>query len=220
MTVGCNPALASIPVKKANVQTENSDDADIIRRVLGGEVNAFELLLKRYGPFVHALAGRHVPGDRVEEVAQDVFVSAFRALPSYSGRSEFRHWLAKIAVRRCHDFWRERHRARETPFSQFSEEHQAWLEGLLASDSAESFNNAAARVEARELLDYALDRISPADRTALTLVYLDGVPVKEAAELLGWNSVLLRVRVHRAKSMLRKIISGLLEMRGHDEKES
>lgn len=216
----CNPASALAPVGDENGRAEGPEDSEIIRRVVGGEVNAFEVLLNRYSPFVHLLVSGHVPGDSVGEVAQDVFVSAFRALPAYSGKSCFKHWLSKIAVRRCHDFWRERHRMRETPFSQFSEEHQAWLDGLLATESADSFKSAAGRSEAKEVLDYALSRLSPDDRTALTLVYLDGVPVKDAADLLGWNSVLLRVRVHRAKGKLRKIISGLLEMRGHDEKVS
>ncbi len=199
--------------------TQDIEDDEIIRRVLGGEVNAFELLLVRYNSFVRALVSRHVPGDRIAEVAQDVFISAYRTLSGFTGRGGFKQWLARIAVRRCCDFWRERGRQRETPFSQLTEEHMNWLEGVSTSGDTEADDRALARLEATEILEHALSRLSAEDRTALTLVYLEGMPPKEAADLLGWSHVLLRVRVHRAKSALRKIISGLLEMRADDEKK-
>ncbi|MHC1727189.1 MAG: RNA polymerase sigma factor [Syntrophobacteraceae bacterium] len=204
---------------KDNSQSEKLQDTEVIRRVLGGDVNAFEVLVVRYSGFVHSVVARHVPNDRVEEVAQDVFISSYRTLASYSGRSGFKWWLSRIAVRRCCDFWRARGKERETPFSQLSDEHQQWIEGVQSQDSSCSIHEAADRIEARELLDYALGHLSSQDRTALTLVYLEGVPAGEAARLLGWNSVLLRVRVHRAKGRLQKIISGLLDKRGSDEKE-
>ena len=203
-----------------NRQTEHLEDAEIIHRVAGGDVNAFELLVLRYGALVRGIVARHVPVDAIEEVAQDVFISAYRALASYSGQSGFKQWLARIAVRRCCDFWRERQRIRETPFSQLTDDHQRWLDGVLAADSSASFHGGVARAEVKEILDLALARLSAENRTVLTLVYLDGMPVKEAADLLGWNSVLLRVRAHRAKAQLRKVISDLLGMRGQDEKNA
>ncbi len=65
-----------------------------------------------------------------------------------------------------------------------------------------------------------MGRLSPENRTALTLLYLDGVSIREAAELLGWNSVLLRVRVHRAKQQLRKVIGEIMQTRDTHERES
>lgn len=218
----CEPVMKTqLPAESVmdSRPAEKLEDAEVIGRVLGGEINAFEALVRRYGAFVHSVVARHVPADRVDDVAQDVFVSAYRTLASYSGRSGFKWWLKRIAVRRCCDFWRERERQREIPFSQLSDEHLAWVEGVATQDSSGGIRGVAERMEARQVLDYALGHLSSHDRTALTLVYLDGVPVGEAARLLGWNSVLLRVRVHRAKIRLRKIISGLLDKRGLDEQE-
>ncbi len=206
------------PANAVQDGSQDLEDDEIIRRVLGGEVNAFELLLVRYSSFVRALVSRHVPTDRIAEVAQDVFISAYCTLSTFSGRGGFKHWLSRIAVRRCYDFWRERGRQRETPFSQLTDEHIKWLEGVSTSSLPEVGDREVARLEATEILDFALARLSPGDRSALTLVYLEGMPPREAADLLGWSHVLLRVRVHRAKSALRKIILELLEMRVGDEK--
>lgn len=218
----CEPIMKTQLTPESAKDTRPADeleDAEVIRRVLGGEINAFEALVRKHGAFVHCVVAGHVPADRVDDVAQDVFVSAYRTLASYSGKSAFKWWLKKIAVRRCCDFWRERERQRETPFSQLSDERLQWIEAVATQDSSGGFHGDIERIEARELLDYALGRLSSHDRTALTLVYLDGTPAGEAARLLGWNSVLLRVRVHRAKNRLRKIISELLDRRGLDEEE-
>ncbi len=193
-------------------------DAEIVARVVGGDTEAFELLLARYRFFVHAIAARHVPVDRAEEVAQDVFVSAFRNLSAYTGKGAFRHWLARIAVRRCCDFWRERERRHEVPLSQITDDCQKWLDEASAAESMDNSRCTAAQDEAKEVLDYALDRLSAFDRTIITLVFLDGYSVAEAARLLGCNSVLVRVRTHRAKHRMRKIISGLLEKADGNEK--
>ena len=205
--------------EKDNRQAEEPGDAEIAGRIVSGDVNAFELLLARYQSWVYGIVLRHVPADRAEEVAHEVFVAAYRALPGWSAGSSFRWWLARIAVRRCCDFWRQRHRRHEINFSELTGEHQKWVDSVLASDSAGAFAEAAERKEAREVLDHALARMSAKDRTVLTLVYLEGHSVEEAADLLGWNPVLVRVRAHRAKRRMRKAVSELLQVRGeYDEK--
>ena len=85
------------------VQTLVSDDLEIIRRVLNGEVDRFEELIARYRQHVAKITNRHVPPDRVAEVAHDVFVRAYTRLSSFSGQTPFEHWLSGIAVRTCYE---------------------------------------------------------------------------------------------------------------------
>ncbi|MFZ2448089.1 MAG: sigma-70 family RNA polymerase sigma factor [Syntrophobacteraceae bacterium] len=198
-------------VLEGNRQAEEPDDAEIIARIKGGEIDAFELILARYRYFVHGIAARHVPPDRAGEIAHEVFVSAYRNLSSYSGKGGFRQWLGSIAVRRCCDFWRERERRPEIPLSQMTDNCRDWLDAVSSARSLDAFHDAVSRREAIEVLNYALDRLGAADRTVLTLVFLDGLSICEAAQLLGSSSVVVKVRVHRAKARMRKIISGLLE---------
>lgn len=187
------------------------DDIGIIRRVLDGDVNAFETLLIRYEPHVLKLLKKRLPADRVEEVAQDVFIQAYRSLATYAQKSEFKSWLTAVAVRTCYDFWRKAYRNREMPLSSLSEEQQSWLEKLISDQSGNDFEAAGRRKEARELLDWALAKLSPEDRAVLELVYLEERSVKEAARLLGWSVANVKVRAFRARKKLNGLLSKHVE---------
>lgn len=189
------------------------DDLQIIEWVLRGDVDRFAELITRYQPHVTKIVSRHVPPDRVEEIAHDVFVRAYTGLAGYSATVPFEHWLSGIAVRACYDFWRAAKRD-ATPVSALTAEHDAWIEQVLAADSEAHFQEEIARQEAREVLQWALSRLSPEHRMVLTLVHLEGYSVREAARLLGWNVVNVKVRAYRARQALRQLF--LAEEQGHD----
>ncbi len=195
------------------VQTLVSDDLEIIRRVLHGEVDRFAELIARYRQHVAKITTRHVPSDRVAEVAHDVFVRAYTSLSSYSGQTPFEHWLSGIVVRTCYDFWRARRRE-ELPVSALTADHQAWMDHVLAAESDDQFRDQAKRREAAELLQWALGHLSAENRLVLTLVHLDGHSIRDAARLLGWSVVNVKVRAHRARRALRKL---LLERKREDD---
>ena len=187
------------------VQTLVSDDLEIIRRVLHGEVDRFAELIARYQQHVTRITNRHVPPDRVAEVAHDVFVRAYTSLSSFSRQIPFEHWLSGIAVRTCYDFWRARRRE-ELPVSALTTKHQAWMDHVLAAESDGQFREQARRQEAAELLRWALGHLSAENRLVLTLVHLEGYSVREAAGLLEWSVVNVKVRAHRARQMLRNLL--------------
>jgi RNA polymerase sigma-70 factor (ECF subfamily) len=182
-------------------------DAEIVRRVLAGEVNAFEYLVRRYQHLVLATVKRHAPFDYVEDIVQDVYLRAYRSLPGFNKTDRFAHWLSVIAVRACYDFWRERYKSRELPMSSLTEEHQAWLEAAISDQSSARRREQDLQKEAREMLDWALGKLSAADRMVLELVYFEERSVKEAAGLLGWSVANVKVRLFRSRRKLR----GLLE---------
>jgi len=185
---------------------DGPSDSEIISRVLGGNANAFEALVHRYSRLVAGIVGKHIPRDRVDEVAQDAFVEGFRSLDSFSQTSPFGHWMAKIAVRCCYDFWRKHYRKKEVLISDLSPDAWDWMDNLLAARSDEIFNRKAAAAEAVEVLDHALGKLSAKDRMVLTLVHLEGLPVKEAAVLLGWSQTAVKVRAHRSRKKLHRIL--------------
>lgn len=184
-------------------------DLEAIDRVLGGEVNAFEVLVERHGPTVARIVGRKVPYQEVAEVTHEVFIRAFESLGNYRPLKPLDHWLATLAVRTCYDFWREHYRRRETPLADLTPEHRAWLEDWAAGQTAGPAAGAG-EYEAWELVDWALGRLSPEDRMTLTLVHLEEMPVAEAAELLGWSRAKVKVRAFRARRKLRELIAGEL----------
>lgn len=187
------------------VSVVDRNDA-ILARIRQGDSDSFRLLMRRYRDHVAAIVAGHIPGDRVEEVIQDVFVSAYRSLETYAGSKNFQHWLSRIAVRRCHDFWRAAYRRRELVQADLSPEASAWLQQAGNEDADAAAGRQQQQREARELVNWALARLSAADRTVLTLVHLQDHSVRETADLLGWSQANVKVRAMRARRKLRKIL--------------
>ena len=185
-------------------------DDEIIAQVLAGQSQAFEELVERYKRQVAAIVMRKVPHQEAPEVVHLVFIKAFVSLPNYRPLRPFANWLSTLAVRTCHDFWRERYRSRETTHTGLAlepggrrerEVEAAWA--MRAPDAYEAF-------EAWELLDWALGQLGPDDRMAVTLVHLEGWSLAEAAGALGWTQAAVKLRVFRARRKLRKIIADSL----------
>jgi RNA polymerase sigma-70 factor (ECF subfamily) len=188
-----------------------SSDAEIVRQVLEGDTNAFESLLIRYKELVLRIVKKHVPYNEVEETTQDVFVRLYQSLPNFKGKSAFKQWMSSIAVRTCYDYWRKAYRSREVPVSSLTEKHQEWLEKVISDQSEQSLYEKGSQNEARELLDWALGKLSPEDRMVLELVYLEGLSGKEAADLLGWSVAKVKVRAFRSRKKLEKILAGVIK---------
>jgi RNA polymerase sigma-70 factor (ECF subfamily) len=207
----------AVIIRTMRENASNESDGEVIDRILGGDADAFECLMDRYGEHVARIAGRRVPWGNAEEVAQDIFVRAYMSLASYAGKGDFKWWLSKIAERACHDFWRQRYKRREMPVSALSEDQARWLARATSDRSAGAHADGAASRDARELLAWALDRLSSEDRAVLELVSIEERPVAEAAELLGWSVVNVKVRAYRSRKKLRAILERLMAKEGEND---
>lgn len=182
-------------------------DSEIIRQVIGGKVNAFEFLITRYGDLVLKIVKKRVPYNDMEETIQNVFVRTYQSLPSFRSKSGFKHWLSSIAIRTCYDYWRKAYRSKEVTMSVLGEKHGEWLEEVISDLSEQSLYEKGVQAEAKELLDYALGKLSAEDRMVLELIYLEGLSGKETASLLGWSVANVKVRSFRSRKKLEKILS-------------
>ena len=88
--------------------------------------------------------------------------------------------------------------------NRLSAAHREWHENSLSNQSRDDWEALGRRREAREILDWALDRLGPEDRMVLELVYLQGLAVKEAARLLGWSAANVKVRAPRARKKINR----------------
>jgi RNA polymerase sigma-70 factor (ECF subfamily) len=183
------------------------DDASVIHNTLKGDINSFEILIDRYQDHVSRIISNHVPREEAPEVAHETFVKAYQSLGGFKGTGPFKHWLSKIAIRCCHDFWRSYYQKPENLAGPLPDDCRDWVAHLLSDQSAE---REAERAEARDLLQWALGQLSAADRTVLTLTHLNEYSVAEAAELLEWSVIRTKVQSHRARKKLRKILAKIL----------
>jgi RNA polymerase sigma-70 factor (ECF subfamily) len=182
-------------------------DSELIAAVLRGDTASFEQLVVKYQPRVFATARRYARrDDEVEDIVQEVFMKAFQKLSSFRGEAPFEHWLMRLAVRTCYDFLRGHQRNRETNFTEISDDEQDWLERHTADpdDSDEK------SVEAKELINKVLEKLSPAARLVITLLEIEERSVKEIAELTGWSVPLVKVRAFRARAEMKKLLTKLM----------
>ena len=198
-----------------SVGRSSREESELVRRIKQGDTERFAELIERYQRHVGRIVGRRVPTDRVSEVVHDVFVRAYVNLGQFSDSAPFEHWLAGIAVRTCYDFWRDRART-EVPASTLTEAHQRWIEQTLSAQSDREFRDQTSKRESAEVLEWALRQLSAEHRAVLTLVHLDGHSMREAAQLLGWSLINVKVRAHRARQALRAILGHTLAGKSHD----
>ncbi|MFW5902000.1 MAG: RNA polymerase sigma factor, partial [Thermodesulfobacteriota bacterium] len=124
----------------------------------------------------------------------------------YRSEGAFSKWLAGVSVRTCAGFWRRRYRNREVPLSTLSEKQGQWLEKVLSSRAEADFAAAGRQAEARDILEWALNRLPAQERMVLELVHLEGRSVKETAQLMELSSANVKVRAFRARKKLKKLL--------------
>ena len=172
-------------------------DAELVAATLGGDDDAFAEIVTRHKRRVFGTASRFArDGHQLEDIAQEVFVRAFRHLGKFRGEAPFEHWLARITVSACYDFLRKERRVRE----------QVSLDAYEFDFRDGKVDAALAAGGARELLDYAMRRLTAEERLIITLAELEERPMREIAELTGWSESNVKVRAFRARQNLKKIL--------------
>ena len=176
-----------------------SSDASIVRRVLGGEVDAYSILVDRY--FDHYVRfAIHLVGNRedAEEVVQDTFLRAYRALGRYEERERFGAWLLRILVNRARTV-SAMGRRREKMFPEQIDE--------TLPEAAEA--HPADRAALREEMGRALAQLGADQREAFLLHYVEGLSYEEMAGVTGSGVSALKMRVKRSCERLREILQGV-----------
>lgn len=186
-------------------------DAQIITRVINGECDMFECLIERYKNYIFTIISGHIPYAEVNETAHVVFLDAYKALNSCRNRESFKYWLKSIALRKCFDFWRSSYRENIRFVKDLSEEQKKWIESMKDGESFRRFREKGRLEEAEELLEWVLAQLSPRERMVIKLIYFDDLSIREAADLLGWTMINVKVQSFRVRRKLNKILSKVLD---------
>jgi RNA polymerase sigma-70 factor (ECF subfamily) len=190
--------------------TQDDNDQELVRRVQAGDQSAFNLLVLKYQHRVLKLVSRFVnDATEAEDVAQEAFLKAYRALPSFRGDSAFYTWLYRIAINTAKNAL-VAHRRRPVDFDldlqdpeQF--ERQARLkeadtpEGVLLTD------------EIRDVVEKAMQQLPDDLRTAIVLRELEGLSYEEIAEAMDCPVGTVRSRIFRAREAIDKKLKPLLD---------
>ena len=184
---------------------EREDDVQLIRRILSGDDAAFSILVEKYEKSVHTLVWRKI-GDYhyAEEIMQDIFLKAYKKLPTLKNPNQFIGWLHVIANRLCIDWMRkQKWIGKRKPVVQSMEDTR--LEEIEESSYTHHMSEQweAERTEyCHELVQKLLEKLPENERTVVTLYYLDEMPTKEIGKFLGVPVNTIASRLHRARKRL------------------
>jgi RNA polymerase sigma-70 factor (ECF subfamily) len=171
-------------------------DVELVREVLAGRVERFELLVRRYQRLVATAALRMgTPRQEVEEVCNEVFYKVFRSLKSYRPTHALSTWMYRITVNTALD--RRRVRRYDSCTDEIPEN--------LKDDRPSPLESTDER-ERADLLREAVRRLPSHYRAPLVLVHVEGLAVEEAAYALKLPEGTVKSRLFRARAMLKKII--------------
>lgn len=185
-------------------------DAELAASAAQGSQDAFRELVKRFERPVYSLVLRMVQDPATaEDLAQEVFVKAFRALRTYDSRWKFSSWLFKIAHNTTID-----HLRRGTPETVpleagEDEEGRGGLAAVLADESAEDPRAAAERRDLARSLERAIRRLRPEYREAVLMFYVHGASYQEICEVTGQPLGTVKTNLHRARKELAQMMAGL-----------
>ncbi|CCH78839.1 putative RNA polymerase ECF-subfamily sigma factor [Nostocoides japonicum T1-X7] len=170
--------------------TRDDSDAELVRRHLEGDAEAFGELFRRHRDRMWALALR-TTGDRelAADCVQDAFIAAYRRIGSYRGDAAFTTWMHRVVVNACLDRLRRQRPTTELPPQDLADPHDAHDVALTALD-----------------VHAALARLPEEQRLALVLVDLEGLPVREAAAILEVAEGTVKSRCSRGRAALAAIL--------------
>lgn len=180
---------------------EKFTDADVITKVLNGEKAMYEIIVRRYNPYLYKIGRSYnYSHDDTQDLMQDTYIDAYKNLDKYEGRSNFKTWISRIMLNNCF---------RKKEKSSFKKEVMEEFNEHSTPLFAAAENNTATIVHSRDLgtiIEQALDNIPFDYKMVFTLREMNQMSVAETSELLQISEANVKVRLNRAKEMLRQHI--------------
>ncbi|MGC8780162.1 MAG: RNA polymerase sigma factor [Anaerolineae bacterium] len=185
-----------------------AEETALIQALKAGDEAAYVRMIERYSPTIYNLALRMMGNrEEAEEVLQETFLSAFRAVNRFEGRSQLGTWLYRIAYNAA----MMRLRRRQVPVTSIDAAHEG-EEGEILPRQLVDWGALPDEIllsgELRRMLDAAVATLPEGLRTVFVLRDIEGLSTAETAQVLGLTETNVKVRLHRARLALREHLTG------------
>ncbi len=191
---------------------QNTEEQDIINRIQGGELDCYELLVKRYQEQAFQIAyGVTSNYDDAREAAHEAFVSAFKAIGGFKKDAKFSSWLYTIVINKSKDKLRTRQRNYKLVYIDKvadMEDNEILLE--LRDEKGKSADEILELKEVGLKITDALNLLPKSQKMAFTLHHINGLSLGEVSEIMGKGLSTIKTHIHRAVLELRKKLDGEL----------
>lgn len=180
------------------VQFENFTEAEIIGRVIGGEKALYEIIVRRFNPYLYKIGRSYnYNHEDTQDLMQETFIDAYKNLVQFEGRADFKTWIIRIMMNNCY-----RKRGKASFKNEIMQDAKEYSTPMFTNKN----NDTDKIVQNRELgyiIETALGKIPFNYRVVFSLREINGLSVSETAEMLGITEANVKVRLNRAKIMLR-----------------
>jgi RNA polymerase sigma-70 factor, ECF subfamily len=186
-------------------------EKELIARIIAGETNLFHELIRPYERMVYLSILAMLRNDQeAEDAAQEVMINAFRYLKNFRGDAKFSTWLVTIAMNEARQRLRKAKAAQMESLDEDKEDREGDFTPAVLTDWREIPSEALEKKEMRQKLREAVQQLPPIYREVLVLRDLEELNQEETASALGIRVTLVKVRLHRARMMLQKMLAPYL----------
>jgi RNA polymerase sigma-70 factor (ECF subfamily) len=206
--------IATAPIEKPAVTpkvVERADERVLVKRAKHGDLLAYDELVRRYQERIYAtiyhMTANH---EDANDLAQDAFIKAYRALRSFKGDSSFFTWVYRIAINKTINFLKQRKKRSQMSLNDldFNAEHDPDLVALISEKTPRRDLNLA---ELQEKLNAAMLKLSEVHRIVVTLHDVQGLSHEEISRIMDCNTGTVRSRLFYARQQLQAYLSDFLK---------
>lgn len=193
-------------------QLAQDTDQQLVERVQKGDKRAFDLLVIKYQHKIMAIVGRYIRDSfEVNDVVQEAFIKAYRALPNFRGESAFYTWMYRIAINTAKNHLVAKNR--RPPASDVDVEEAEFYSGSESLKDVDTPENNLFRDELQRVVNNAIQELPEDLRTAVTLREMEGLSYEEIAEVMDCPVGTVRSRIFRAREAIDKQVQPLMSSR-------
>jgi RNA polymerase sigma factor (sigma-70 family) len=173
-------------------------DAQVLEKVLAGESSLYEIIIRRYNPLLYKIGRSYgLLHEDVQDVMQETYITGYEKLYQFQGKSQLSTWLTRIMINKC--IYRMKRKVDSIPLN-ITDAH---IEEQTAGNAAEKF---PLQNELKRIMEMSLEKLPEAYRLVFLLRETENFSVAQTAEALNITEINVKVRLNRAKSMLRENI--------------
>lgn len=199
-------------MKFEDVTADTLTDEEIVSRVVAGEKGLYEIIMRRHNERLFRISRAYGnDADGAEDIVQQAYMNAYEHLPGFQGRSRFSTWLTRIVINEAIGRNKRRNRSLslEGVFSGDGSEHTQHQGGAQEGPEESVMND-----ELRSVLERTIDGLPVKYRSVFVMREIEEMSIAETSESLGITQVNVKVRLNRAKEMLRRRLGTLYQDAG------